>query len=88
MYYGYTNFNLNRRMSQRRGAIETVIHWIGFTLKPGDPVSEKEVLQLLGMTELICCKSVSGRQGYRNAYFLKGTGSPYSRMEKARWERM
>ncbi len=74
MYYGYTNFNLNRRMSQRRGAIETVIHWIGFTLKPGDPVSEKEVLQLLGMTELICCKSVSGRQGYRNAYFLKGTG--------------
>lgn len=74
MYYGYTNFNLNRRMSQRRGAIETVIHWIGFTLKPGDPVSEKEVLQLLGMTELICCKSVSGRQGYRNGYFLKGTG--------------
>ena len=74
MYYGYTNFNLNRRMSQKRGAIETVIHWIGFTLKPGDPVSEKEVLQLLGMTELICCKSVSGRQGYRNAYFLKGTG--------------
>ena len=52
MYYGYTNFNLNRRMSQKRGAIETVIHWIGFTLKPGDPVSEKEVLQLLGMTEL------------------------------------
>ena len=50
MYYGYTNFNLNRRMSQKRGAIETVIHWIGFTLKPEYPVSEKEVMQLLGMT--------------------------------------
>lgn len=74
MYYGYTNFNLNRRMSQKRGAIETVIHWIGFTLKPVDPVSEKEVLQLLGMTELICCKKICGRQGYRNSYFLKGTG--------------
>lgn len=74
MYYGYTNFNLNRRMSQKRGAIETVIHWIGFTLKPVDPVSEKEVLQLLGMTELVCCKKICGRQGYRNSYFLKGTG--------------
>lgn len=73
MYYGYTNFNLNRRMSQKRGAIETVIHWIGFTLKPVDPVSEKEVLQLLGMTELVCCKKICGRQGYRNSYFLKGT---------------
>lgn len=74
MYYGYTNFNLNRRMSQKRGAIETVIHWIGFTLKPEYPVSEKEVMQLLGMTELICCKNACGRHGYRNAYFLKGTG--------------
>jgi len=60
-------------MNKENGRVETQIHWIGFTLKALQPVSKDEVVELLGMTDCLCCRSFSARQGYRCQHFIKGT---------------
>lgn len=59
---------------KKKKAIETLIHWIGFTLKPERTVTKEDVIRMLGMDDRYCGQNVSGRQGYRRQYYLKGTG--------------
>lgn len=59
---------------KKKKAIETLIHWIGFTLKPERPVTKEDVIRILGMDDRYCGQNISGRQGYCRQYYLKGTG--------------